>query len=136
MVAPLTVIALLWDRRNWGGARLLATRTVTLRVGSVRRTLLLSTVLSAGLTIFMGALTVVLALGGESMATDGWQLRLTAVLGHAAAVVQDALGFVPGWSQPCSSSLPWPPSWCLPSAATPTASSTRKATARAARPPT
>lgn len=98
MVAPLTVIALLWDRRDWGGARLLATRTVTLRVGSVRRTLLLSTVLSAGLMILMGALTVVLALGGQSMTTDGWQVRLTAVLGHAAAVGQEALGFVPGWA--------------------------------------
>lgn len=97
MVAPLTVIALLWDRRDWGGARLLATRNVTLRIGPVRRTLLLSTALSAGLMILMGALTVVLALVGQSMATDGWQVRLTAALGHAAAIVQDALGFVPGW---------------------------------------
>lgn len=97
MVAPLTAIALVWDRRDWGRARLLATRTVTLRVGGRRRTLLLSTALSAGLMILMGALTVVLALVGQSMATDGWQVRLTAALGHAAVVVQDALGFAPGW---------------------------------------
>lgn len=32
------------------------------------------------------------------MATDGWQVRVTAALGHAAAVVQDALGFLPGWA--------------------------------------
>jgi cytochrome c biogenesis protein CcdA len=98
MVAPLTVIALLWDRRDWGAARLLATRTVDLQVGSFRRRLLLSTVLSAGLMILMGALTVVLALAGPSMATDGWQVRVTAALGDAAAVVQDALGFLPGWA--------------------------------------
>lgn len=97
MVAPLTAIALVWDRRDWGRARLLATRTVTLRVGDRRHTLLLSTTLSAGLMILMGALTVVLALVGQSMATDGWQVRVTAALGHAAAVVQDALGFAPGW---------------------------------------
>lgn len=98
MVAPLTVIALLWDRRDWGAARLLATRTVSLRVGGFHRTLLLSTALSAGLMILMGALTAILALAGQSMATDGWQVRVTAALGHAAAVVQASLGFIPGWA--------------------------------------
>lgn len=98
MVAPLTVIALLWDRRDWGAARLFATRTVTLRIAGFRRRLLLSTALSAGLMILMGMLTVVLALVGQSMATDGWQVRVTAALGHASAVAQDALDVIPGWA--------------------------------------
>jgi cytochrome c biogenesis protein CcdA len=97
MVAPLTVIALLWDRRDWGKTRLLASRTVALRIGPLRRTVLLSTLLSSVLMILMGALTIGLALAGQGMATDGWQIRLTAALGHAAAQVQDALAFIPGW---------------------------------------
>lgn len=97
MVAPLTVIALLWDRRDWGKTRLLASRTVTLRVGRLRRTVLLSTLLSAVLMILMGALTMVLALAGQGMATGDWQIRLTAALGHAAAQVEHALEFIPGW---------------------------------------
>ena len=98
MVAPLTVIALLWDRRDWGTARLLTTRTVPLRLGGFRRTVLLSTALSAGLMILMGMLTVALALVGQSMATDGWQVRVAAALGHTATVLQDTLGFIPGWA--------------------------------------
>lgn len=97
MVAPLAVIALLWDRRDWGSARLLATKTVTLRVAGFHRSLLLSTALSAALMILMGALTIALALNGPSMPTDGWQVRLSAALGHAASVTQDALDFIPGW---------------------------------------
>lgn len=97
MVAPLTVIALLWDRRDWGKTRLLASRTVNFRVGRLRRTVLVSTLLSSLLMILMGALTVLLALAGQGMATDGWQIRLTAALGHAAAQVQDAVAFIPGW---------------------------------------
>jgi cytochrome c-type biogenesis protein len=97
MVAPLTLIALLWDRRDWGNTRLLASRTISLRLGRLRRNVLLSTLLSAGLMILMGALTIVLALIGPSMATEGWQVRVTAALGHAAAQFQDAIAFVPGW---------------------------------------
>ncbi len=97
MVAPLTLIALLWDRRDWGNARLLASRSIGLRLGRRRRDVLLSTLLSAALMIFMGVLTIVLALAGQGMATDGWQIRVTAALGHAAARFQDAISFVPGW---------------------------------------
>ena len=97
MVAPLTLGALLWDRRDWGSARLLAARTVTLRLGGHQRRHLLSTVLSAGLMVLMGVLTAVLAVAGPSMATDGWQVRVTAALGHAAATTEDALSFVPAW---------------------------------------
>jgi cytochrome c biogenesis protein CcdA len=97
MVAPLTLIALVWDRRDWGNTRLLASRTVNLRLGRQRRDVLLSTLMSAALMILMGALTIVLALIGPSMATDGWQVRVTAALGHAAAQFQEVVAFLPGW---------------------------------------
>ncbi|TFV79393.1 cytochrome c biogenesis protein CcdA [Blastococcus sp. CT_GayMR19] len=97
MVAPLAAIALLWDRQNWGRSRLLASRMVHLRIGRARRTVLLSTLLSSGLMVLMGALTIVFALLGQSMSPDGWQVRLTAALGHWAALAQDGLAFIPGW---------------------------------------
>ena len=97
MVAPLTVVALLWDRRDWGSARALAQRTVTLRLGRHRHTVLLSVLLSGVVMILMGIVTLALALAGPSMATGGWQVRMTAALGHTASVVEDALAFVPGW---------------------------------------
>lgn len=97
MVAPLTVLALVWDWRDWGSARLLAARTVTLKWGSRRTTVALSTLLSAVLMIGMGVLTFVLALRGQGMATDGWQVRVTAELSHIGSLVEDAISVVPGW---------------------------------------
>lgn len=101
MVAPLCVLALAWDRRDWGTSRLLIGRTFTLRLGRWRRPVPLWALASGGLMVAMGLLTVVLAfvrpassMGG---ATDGWQVRFTAWLQHAAASVVRALSFIPGW---------------------------------------
>lgn len=96
MVAPLCVLALVWDSKNWGGSRLLSARTVSFWPGS-RWRLPLVTLLSSGLMIAMGVLTIVIAVQGPGMAPDGWQIEVSAALGHAAAVVQQFLTFVPGW---------------------------------------
>jgi cytochrome c biogenesis protein CcdA len=98
MVAPLCALALLWDRRDWGSSRLLAGRSVTLRLGRIGRTVPLWAMISGGLMVAMGVLTIVLAVNRPAMATDGWQIRMTAWLGHAAALVTDALSFLPGWA--------------------------------------
>lgn len=97
MVAPLCVLALVWDRRDWGSSRLLSGRAVTLRLGPVRRTVPVASVLSGGLLVAMGALTIGLALRGPAMATSGWQVRLTAWLNHTASVVRRSLDWIPGW---------------------------------------
>lgn len=97
MVAPLCLLALLWDRRDWGSTRLLAGRSVRLRVGGWRRRVPLWAVISGGLMVAMGALTIVLAFYRPAMATDGWQVRFTAWLNHVVAVVLRALTFIPGW---------------------------------------
>ncbi|SBW28738.1 cytochrome c biogenesis protein transmembrane region [Candidatus Protofrankia californiensis] len=97
MVAPLTTLALVWDRRDWGSSRLLAGRSVTLRVGRLRRTVPVATALSGGLLMTMGALTVGLAIRGPAMPTDGWQVRLTAWLDHTSTILLRALSWIPGW---------------------------------------
>jgi cytochrome c biogenesis protein CcdA len=96
MVAPMCVLAMVWDRKNWGESRLLSSRTLPLWPGSERR-LPFVTVISGGLMVVMGVLTVILALRGPGMATDGWQVEITAALGHAAVIIQRFLAFVPGW---------------------------------------
>lgn len=95
MVAPLAVLALVWDRRDWGSSQLLTGRHITFRVGRYRRRLPLATALSGGLMVAMGVLTVVLAVRGPSMPTNGWQVRFTAWLGHAAATIEKALSWMP-----------------------------------------
>lgn len=97
MVAPLVAIALLWDRRDWGSSALLSGRTVTWRLGPVRRTLALGYALSGGLLVLMGGLTIALAPRGPGMANDGWQVEVSAWLQHTASTVARALSGVPGW---------------------------------------
>ena len=96
MVAPLCILAIVWDRKNWGNSRLLSTHTIALWPGSKRR-LPWVTLISGFLMIAMGLLTIVLAIRGPGMATDGWQVEVTASLGHTAAVIQRFLSFAPGW---------------------------------------
>lgn len=95
MVAPLTALALVWDRRDWGSARLLSGRTVTWTFGNHRRQVPVSGVISGTLLLLMGVLTIVLAFRRQSMGTDGWQVRVSAALTHASVVVRDALSWVP-----------------------------------------
>ena len=96
MVAPLCILALFWDRKNWGQSRLLSVRTVSIWPGAKRRIALI-TMISGILMLTMGVLTIVLAIRGPGMATDGWQVEVTAALGHAATVIQRFLSFAPGW---------------------------------------
>lgn len=95
MVAPLTVLALVWDRRDWGSAKLLSGRTVTWRFRGHRRQVPVSAVISGSLLLLMGGLTIVLAFRRQSMGTDGWQVRVSAALTHASSVTRDALSWVP-----------------------------------------
>lgn len=95
MVAPLCVLALVWDRKDWGSSRLLSARTVPL--WPTARRIPLATFLSGALMIGMGILTVIIAVRGPGMAPDGWQIQVTAFLDHTAAGIQQFMGFIPGW---------------------------------------
>lgn len=93
MVIPLFVLALLWDRYDWGNSALLQGRTVAIR----GRPMQISTLVSGVLLVVMGILTLVLAITGPSMATRGWQVTLTSRLQHWGHNFTTALGSVPGW---------------------------------------
>lgn len=96
MVAPLCVLAILWDRKDWGDSPLLTARTVPVWPGARRRIPWVTSV-SGYLMIAMGLLTIALALRGPGMAANGWQVEITAALGHASALIQRFLAFAPGW---------------------------------------
>jgi cytochrome c biogenesis protein CcdA len=98
MVAPLAVVALLWDKRDWGHAQIFGDWGVTLRLGSWRRRIAGVGLLSGGLLAAMGVLTIVFALRGPTMTLTGWQLTVSAWLGHIAAVVGNQLVWLPGWA--------------------------------------
>lgn len=97
MVVPLFVIALLWDRHDWGNSALLRGRTFSVRLFGRTRDLQ-STSLAGGLLLMiMGVLTAVLAFTGTAMPRKGWQVTLSARLAHWGKVVVSWLGGVPGW---------------------------------------
>ncbi|WP_211240433.1 cytochrome c biogenesis CcdA family protein [Haloglycomyces albus] len=96
MVAPLAVLALLWDKRDWGSANLLSSKSVTWRIGGRRKTVPMWSVLSGGVMAAMGALTFILAFTDQGMDPAGWQARVAAALRHFSARLQEALASVPG----------------------------------------
>ena len=98
MVIPLLVIALLWDRFNWGTSPILRGRMLRIPIAPGRRLAVHTTALaSAVLLLAMGALIVVSAFRGPDMAGGGWQASVSAWVQHIAHVVTTWLVHVPGW---------------------------------------
>lgn len=97
MVAPLALIALLWDARRERAARAFTDRTVRLRLGSWQRPMPFGTLVSGLLMIGMGGLALVLAFTGPGMPSGGWQTELSGWLQHLSSVTVDALSWIPGW---------------------------------------
>ena len=97
MVFPLFVIALLWDRFNWGESRLLRGRRFEWR--AFGRTLSVhSTALASGLILVaMGVVVIVIAFQGNSMPSSGWQVSLSAHLQHYAHLLDHSAKTLPGW---------------------------------------
>ncbi|HEY3708826.1 MAG TPA: cytochrome c biogenesis CcdA family protein [Amycolatopsis sp.] len=98
MVAPLALVALLWDKRRERAARLLTDRTIRLRLGRRQRRLALGSAVSGLLMIVMGALSVVLAFTGPGMPSGGWQTELSAWLQHVSSIAAGTLSWIPGWA--------------------------------------
>ncbi len=97
MVAPLFVIALVWDGREIGASRWLAARTVRLRLAGRVRAVPLSSFAGGLLLVVMGVVVGVLAVTGPDMATRGWQATMSGDAQHYAHVVTTWLGHLPGW---------------------------------------
>lgn len=99
MVAPLFVIALLWERYDWRSSRLFRPRTFTWRLGRISRTVSGANLLSGVLLAVMGVSTVWIGLTQDSMpGTRGWQARFSANLQHYGKVITDSLSWIPGWA--------------------------------------
>lgn len=98
MVAPLFLIALLWERFDWRSNRLFRPRSVRLKVGPVVRTLTSTGIASGVLLAIMGVATAWIGLTGSNMgAQTGWQGDLSVRLQHYGHLVTQALAWVPGW---------------------------------------
>lgn len=99
MVAPLFVIALLWERYDWRASRIFRPRSFTWQLGPVRRTVT-ATNLASGLLLALiggGMLWVGLAYSSMPPLAD-WQTRLTVGLQHYGQVITNALAWVPNWA--------------------------------------
>lgn len=97
MVAPLAIIAVLWDARREKATRALTDKTIVLRWGRHRRTLAMGTAISGTLMIAMGILAIVLAVTGPGMPSGGWQTEVSGWLQHLNATSVHALSWLPGW---------------------------------------
>ena len=97
MVLPLFLLALVWDRRDWGASRLLKGRTFHLRILGQARAVHSSSLIGATLLVAMGGLTVVQAFTGTSMDRKGWQSDVASWLDHAGNVIVRSLSYLPGW---------------------------------------
>ncbi len=97
MVFPLFLIALLWDRFDWSGSRLLRGRRFSFvafgRTLSVHSTALISGLILVG----MGGVVIWIATRGNSMPSSGWQVALSAHLQHYAHLVTRWAKTIPGW---------------------------------------
>lgn len=97
MVFPLFVIALLWDRFNWGESRLLTGKRLSVVVFG-RRLSVHSTALASGLILIaMGVVVIAIAFRGNAMPSSGWQLSLSAHVQHYAHLVKVWAGTLPSW---------------------------------------
>jgi cytochrome c-type biogenesis protein len=98
MVAPLAVIALLWERRDWGSSRLLHGRRVRVGFGRLARRMPLGSAASGVVLIGMGIVTLATAVSGPSMPSSGWRVSFAAWLQHVSVVTGRALSWLPGWA--------------------------------------
>ncbi len=99
MVAPLFLISVLWERYNWRSSRLFRSRIFTWRIGSLRRSITGTGLLSGLLLVLMGLGTLWVAIAFDAMpAASGWQADFAVRLQHYGRIVTDSLSFIPGWA--------------------------------------
>ena len=98
MVAPLFVIALLWERYDWRSSRLFRPRSFTWRLGTFKRTITGTNLASGLLLLFIGLGMIWIGLTSDGMAaSSGWQAEFFVTLQHYGKLITDALAWLPGW---------------------------------------
>jgi cytochrome c biogenesis protein CcdA len=99
MVTPLFLISLLWERYDWRSSRLFRTRTVTWRVGPLKRTIPLTMLASGLLLSAMGVGTLWVGFAYDGMAPSShWAAVFALRLQHYGQVVTEALSWLPNWA--------------------------------------
>jgi len=98
MVAPLFIVALLWERFDWRSSGLFRPRSITWKLIGVTRTMSLASLASVVLLAIMGVATVVVGLKGESMDLSGWQANFAVQLQRLGQLGTQVLSVVPGWT--------------------------------------
>jgi cytochrome c biogenesis protein CcdA len=99
MVAPLFLIALLWDRYDWRASRLFHPRSFAWRLGPFTPTLTATGLASSVLLALIGGGMLWIGLAYRSMPPlSDWQIRLSATLQHIGQVMTNALSWVPNWA--------------------------------------
>lgn len=98
MVAPLFVIALLWERYDWRRTRLFRPRTFTWRVGPMTRTLSTTNLASGVLLLLIGGGMIWAGLTESAMPQlSDWQAGLVVTLQHIGQVLTNILAWIPNW---------------------------------------
>ncbi len=99
MVAPLFVIALLWERFDWRANRLFRPRSLTWRLGPLRRTLTATNLASGLLLALIGGSMLWVGLAYSSMPPlADWQAQFAVGLQHIGQVITNALAWLPNWA--------------------------------------
>lgn len=99
MVAPLFLIALLWDRFDWRQSHLFRPRALTWRLGPVHRTVTATSLATGLLLTLIGAGMLWIGLTSTSMPPlTGWQAQFTVTLQHYGKVLTKAFSWVPNWA--------------------------------------
>ena len=99
MVAPLFVISLLWEHYDWKSSRLFHPRSFTWHLGSLRRTLSVTNLLSGLLILIMGVAMVWVGITSTAMPTPvGWQATFFVWLQHLGRVMTGTFSWLPNWA--------------------------------------
>jgi cytochrome c-type biogenesis protein len=98
MVAPLFVISLLWEHYDWKSSRLFHPRSFTWHLGSLRRTLSVTNLLSGLLILLMGGAMIWVGVTSTAMPTPaGWQAMFFVWLQHVGRVIIGTFSWLPNW---------------------------------------
>jgi cytochrome c-type biogenesis protein len=99
MVAPLFVMSLLWERFDWRSSRLFRPRSISYRVGPLRRTITATALASGLLLALMGVAVIWVGLASNAMPSpSGWQSTVSSQLQHWGHQLTTALSWLPNWT--------------------------------------
>ena len=99
MVAPLMLMSVLWDRYDWKSSRLFRPRSVTWRIGSWRRRVSGTSLLSGVMLLAMGGWALAASQsGGMRAVSGGWQANLLLDMQDLGHRITRSLSWLPPWA--------------------------------------